>query len=223
MTGEIAEYFGDLLLRYENSGVIRSLMQLIPLGIGSAGDTLIASHVKKIREVRAREFFDELAKDGSVLTDAVIQSEDFIHCFLITSKAALNTRRREKIRMFARLLKSSVSENHPHDTDDYEELLNILDQLTEREWQALVILESFGIVERRASENNLQWSKRFWTQFQKRVAVELGVPSDEFTSFMAAIARTGTYEIITGGLLDYDGGVGFLTSRYFRLKSYVSE
>ncbi len=223
MTGEITEYFGDLLVRYENAGVVRALIQLVPLGIGSAGDTLLASRVKKIREDRAREFFDELAKDGSVLTPAVVENEDFIHCFLVTSKAALNTRRREKIRLFARLLKSSVGENHPRSTDDYEEMLGILDDLTYSEWSALLLLDRHSGVERQPSENTLQWSLKFWPQFMSDVESELGIPPSELTAFMSTIARTGLYEIITGGFLDYEGGVGVLTPRFFRLKGYVAE
>lgn len=222
MTGEIAEYFGDLLLRYENAGVIRSLIQLIPLNIGSAGDVLLASRIKQIREDRAREFFDELAKDGSILTPAVIESEDFIHCFTITSKAALNTRRREKIRLFARLLASSVSKPHPRDTDDYEQMLAILDDLTYSEWSALAILDRYSTTSTNSGENALQWSQRFWPNFQDDTERELGIPKSEFTAFMNPISRTGLYEQIVGAYWRYDGGVGMLTPRFHRLKSFVS-
>jgi hypothetical protein len=221
MTGEITQYFGDLMLRYDEAGAIRALIQLVPLGIGSAGDTLIASRVKKIREERAREFFDELDKKGAVLTEAVVASEDFIHCFLITSKAALNTRRREKIRLFARLLASSVGEAHPRDTDDYEDMVQTLDEITYTEWEALLILDKYSQLSKAPALNALQWSTTFWKDFESEVKTRLNIPTSEFTFFMNRISRTGLYDQLVGGYLSYAGGVGVLTPKFFRVKNFI--
>jgi hypothetical protein len=179
--------------------------------------------VTKIREDRAREFFDELDKEGAVLTPAVTESEDFIHCFVITSKAALNTRRREKIRLFARLLISSVSAKPPRDTDDYEDLVQTLDELTYTEWEALLILDKYSELRREPKQNDLQWSLTFWKNFEIEIKTRLNVRGDEFIFFMNRISRTGLYDQIVGGYLDYTGGVGVLTPKVFRLKHYIAE
>jgi hypothetical protein len=86
-----------------------------------------------------------------------------------------------------------------------------------------LILKRHSQLAQKPSEGMLQWSLNFWPEFKNEVEQELGVPTEEFTSFMAAIARTGMYEIITGTYFDYEGGVGFLTSRFFRLESYVKD
>lgn len=58
---------------------------------------------------RTKTFFNELRKGNIALTEKIAKSEDFLHKFYISYKAAINTRRREKIKMFGRLLKSSLS------------------------------------------------------------------------------------------------------------------
>ncbi len=221
MTKEISISAGDLLIRYSKSPAIRALVQLIPLGLGGAADTFVATRVERIKVSRAQTFFDELSKGKIELTEDLIKSEDFLHCFYISSKAALNTRRHEKIKLFAKLLKSSVGENPPKDTDDFEDLLSILDELTYTEWQALLILDRYTKSPRDKNQNDLQWSITFWGRFKIDVLNELKIPPGEFTSFMNRMSRTGLYEQFVGGFMDYVGGVGMLTPKFFRLKKYV--
>jgi hypothetical protein len=134
----------NLLARYEGSRVIRGLVQLIPFGVGGAIDVAFTKTLNNIREERSRAFFDELAKTSKPLDPAILESEDFLHCYFSTVKYALNSRRREKIEMFARLLKASLGDTGPRDVDEYEEFLGILDDLTYRELQALAIMDSFS-------------------------------------------------------------------------------
>lgn len=101
----------SLLLRYENIQVIRALVQLVPFGAGGALDMLLVGTLDDIRRDRSAAFFDELSVDGALITEADIQSEDFLHKYFTTVKVALNTRRRDKIVMFAKLLKSSNARN----------------------------------------------------------------------------------------------------------------
>ena len=87
-------------------------------------------------------FFDELAKGDVIVDEELLKSEDFLHAYFATTKYALNTRRREKIEMFARLLKSSITEKDISSIDEYEDLLKVLDELSYRELLALRILEA---------------------------------------------------------------------------------
>ena len=80
--GKLAEY-------YNNKPTIRSLLQIVP-GWGSA-DTLLQERANEIRSERMRTFFDELAAGKQELTDNLINSEDFLHSYFCTLKAALNT------------------------------------------------------------------------------------------------------------------------------------
>jgi len=209
------------LARYEGNRVIRGLVQLVPLGIGGAIDVVITKTLSNMREERSRTFFDELAKTSKPLEPKLLESEDFLHCYFATTRYALNSRRREKIEMFARLLKSSLSDKGPRDVDEYEEFLEILDDLTYREIRALAIMDSYSDRPRTAEQNDLQWTNTFWEDFEQRVVAELGIPQDEVADFMNRISRTACYEMFTGGYMDYTGGKGKLTPTYRRLKRFV--
>lgn len=212
----------NLLARYEGNRVVRGLVQLIPFGIGGALDVVVTKTLSNIREERSRAFFDELASTSTPLDPAMLESEDFLHCYFSTARYALNSRRREKIQMFARLLKASLGEKGPRDVGEYEELLKILDDLTFRELQALAIMDSFSNRPRTSDQNDLQWTNTFWREFEDRIVLDLGVPRDEVADFMNRISRTACYEMFTGGYIDYTGGKGKVTPTYRRLKRFIS-
>jgi hypothetical protein len=210
-----------LLARYEGNRVVRGLVQLIPFGVGGALDVVLTATLNGIREERSRAFFDELAKTSTTLDPAILQSEDFLHCYFSTARYALNSRRREKIEMFAKLLKASLEDSGPKDVDEYEEFVGILDELSYRELRALALMDRFSNRTRAADQNDLQWTNTFWDEFEDRVVRELDVPKNEVSDFMNRISRTGCYEIFTGGFLDYAGGRGKLTPTYHHLKRFV--
>lgn len=211
--------------KYDDSPLIRVLMQLIPFGIGSAIDVGISSNAKRIKEVRQREFFNELAGGSLILDENLINSEDFLHCFFSTYKYAIDTRQKEKIKMFARLLKSSLNESAFSDTDEYEEYNQILDELTYREFQMLVKLDEFEKnFPLKQDENDLQRLERFWDQYKKELIEELKVPEDEIDSMMIRLNRTGCYEIFAGSyMMDIAGGKGKITPTFRRLRKLVSD
>lgn len=212
-----------LLARYEGHRVIRGLIQLIPFGIGGAIDVVLTQTLTTIQEQRSKAFFDELAKSTTQLNATALESEDFLHCYFATARYALNSRRREKIRMFARLLKSSVSAGGPQDVDEYEIFLGILDELNYRELQALAILDSYSNQPWNPDQNDLQWTNTFWDDFAANLSSNLKIPQDEIKDFMNRISRTGCYEMFTGTYMGYTGGKGKLTPTYRRLKQFVEE
>lgn len=120
---------------YEKPPVIQALLQLIPY-LGGPIHTLIHSTLQRMEEGRTRALLDALSHGKLELSEELIESEDFLHCFCTTYKAVLNTRRREKIELFARLLKSAFTETRPRDIDEFEEFISILDDLTYEEWCA---------------------------------------------------------------------------------------
>lgn len=211
----------ELLARYDNARAVRTLVQLIPFGIGGAVDIWFTESLERIRKERAQIFFDRLASDEVRLTEEVIKSDEFLHCFFLTSKAALNSRRREKIELLASLLSSTFSRPEHPDFDEYEELIQILENITWREWRALNILDRFTNTPMSPSDNLLQWSLKFWNTFVGAIEAELGIPQNEIIPFLTGISRTGLYVEISGGFMDYSGGVGYLSPRFQKLKELV--
>ncbi|MEK7953994.1 hypothetical protein [Luteolibacter soli] len=89
---------------YADHELVRALLQLFPAGIGGAVDVLITGKVDAIRKERTAVFFEALSNNQIQLSNDVIGSEEFLHKYFITANAARNTRRREKIVLFANLL-----------------------------------------------------------------------------------------------------------------------
>ncbi len=213
-----------LARRYAATPLVRALVQLIPFGVGSAVDVAIATAVTNIREDRAREFFDELARSNLALSEEQMAQEDFLHAYFATAKAALNTRRREKIRLFSRLLANYLSGKSFETTDAYEETLGVLDDMSLREFQVLLILDRFEKAHpRRTDENPLQGATRFWGSFLDAVEAEASLRREDIPSFLERLNRTGLYQTFVGGFWDYTGDKGHLTPKFDTLVRALSE
>jgi len=213
---------------YENKPLIKGLIQLIsPI---AALDTILAKRVENIRAERAATLFEEFAKGEKELTEELIRSEDFLHCYFATVKAALNTRRREKIRMFARMLKSAITSCSFSNIDEYDEYLQILDELSFNEIRILATLEKFETQNpAKNGEHPTITAKRFWDKFISALEKSLAMPKNEIGATLFRLNRTGCYETLHGtygepGMLVAWGmtdGVGILTPKYFRLKKII--
>jgi hypothetical protein len=211
------------LTKYESNRFVRPLLQLIPLGIGSGIDTFLMITLNKMRHDRADTFFTELSK-GIEDTDSssLISNEDFIHKYIVTMKYVMDTQQKEKIKMFANLFKKSLDSKYPvFNVNIYEDFSKILNELSYREIYALSIFEPYYLGKRKDNENELQFTIRFWNEFEERMEKELGIPKASVENYMIKISRTGCYKEITGGYLDYNGGKGVLTPLYFELKNYI--
>ena len=208
----------SLAERYERHPVVRTLVRLIPYA--SAAEAAVLTVVANIRRDRTEVFFDELASANAIDNPELLESEDFVHCFFSTAKFALNTRRREKIRMFARLLnRSAQSDGGLSDVDEYEDFLGILDELSYRELRALDVLDSFYETHAANGPNEMEQIMGFWDAFCRRLSAELQIPQDEVPDFMSRIGRTGCLQEHVGW--DATTGMGRLTPTYRRLKEFV--
>ena len=219
-----------LVERYENNPVIQALAGLLIGLTGPFGATLsaleraIQAKVIQMHQERLRTFFDELASGRIKLTEEVIQQEDFLHAFMATTRAVLRTRREEKIRLFARLLASFGQETDRISVDNFEDSLNILDDLSCREFFVLLTLKKYEeqtpFLE---GENELQRASRFWNQFTSEVCAKLGISTEELRGMLARLNRTGLYKTFTGAFFDYRGGMGTTTPNLDRLLKLFSE
>lgn len=201
--------------RYENLSLVRTLLQLTPCGIGSAIDTALVTVLNRVNDERIRAFFDELAKGKIALTQEQIANEDFLHAYFATARAALHTRRREKIKLFGRLFTHYCQGAGFSTTDTYEEILAVLDDLTLRELQVLLLLRDFEsnnpIL---PGQNALQRATQFWASFLQRVEVEIGISKVEIPGYLERLNRTGLYQTFVGTAWDYTGDKGYTTPNF---------
>ena len=214
---------GKLAVYYSNKPVIRSLLQLIPNW--GAADELLQHRANEIKNERLRTFFDELAMGQHELTEELVQTEDFLHSYFCTLKAVLNTRHREKIRLMAQLLDSSLTPLMNSTTDEFEELLAVLEAISFREFLALKDLRGFELRHPptgASEENELGVAMRYWDQFKNAACERYDIPKESFAAFMAKLERTGLYLRITGMYYDYEGNIGRTTPLLARLLEFIT-
>lgn len=215
---KIMEGINSLIIKYERSSILRALVQLIPMGVGSALDTGIMTHVNNIRADRLKILFLKLESIEAVLTEQDIQNEDFLHAYFITTRAVVNTRRREKIELLARLFTTFVHSKKFAEIDDYEEMLDILDDVHYREFKILLILQKFEEKNPiQEGQNGLQRSWTFWSDFIKEVEEQFKIDKIEINACLSRINRTGLYQPFIGGFHGYSGDQGYLTPLFYKL------
>lgn len=211
---------GNLSERYSDKPIIRSLLHLLP-GWDSA-DVLLQQRTDEIRSERKKTFFDELAAGKHELNEDLIQSEDFLHKYFSTVKAAINTRQREKIRQFARLLDASATPDLLFDSDEYDELLSTLDSISLREFKALVVLNRLECENPKLdSENDYQKIERYWAKYQQDVIESLKISEGFFDAFMVRLERTGLFLRLPAGYGSPTGTMGQTSELFRRLYELV--
>jgi transcriptional regulator of NAD metabolism len=194
---ESPNIIGQLAIQYSNRPAIKALLKLIPGG--SSADTLLQKRADEIKDDRVKVFFEELAQGKRELTDDLIQTEDFLHSYFCTLRAALNCRQREKIKNFARLLDSSLDPMLQVSSDEHEELLTILEEITVREFAILSDLRNRELAHSwKEGENALEHALRYWGAFKTTTVEAYVVPAESFNAFMARLERTRLYLRITG-------------------------
>jgi hypothetical protein len=189
------------LMKLYEKPLIKSLIDLIPYA-GSSINTLISSAVEKYKTERLTVFYDELANGKIELTDDIVQKEDFLHCYFSTIEAVLKTKRREKIEYFGRLFNRAITTDIIEDTDQYEDYLNMLDELTYYEIEVLLKLHRLEETESKTfkrdpntiTNSDLYYDiKRNEVMFGhfKDINDKLGISKDNFTFLCIKAERTG--------------------------------
>lgn len=200
---------------YEGNPLVHAIAQVVavpigpvPLPIGAFVDNILLRRRDQLARQRMREFLEELSRQSTTITpDRLEQDEGLVHAIVVTAQAAARARRTEKIHMFARMLANYDRIVTMGTEDDYEDMLRVLDDMSVREYQILLLLRSF---EERAEEGPsaetdvtdaestmLLRASDFWKDF--RVAVErTGVSQHEIRGVLARLRRTGMYDTFVG-------------------------
>ena len=222
--------YEKLALRYEASPLLQGLLGLTLFWFPGLSDSVTAEIVKSaaaIKRARLLELMDAL-RDGELeLTPALVQSEDFLHCFEATTRATLRTRQSEKRQLFARLLAAATGTDRFRDVEEFEELLSTLDDLSVREIRALVVLDRHSTSGDMTTDDNRNgWRARV----REALVAELSIPPTEIPAFLVRLQRSGLFSVPGMGVSE-DGsletttdklaGLGELTPRYYRLRELV--
>jgi hypothetical protein len=171
--------------------------------------------LKALEEERVRIWIEEMASRGINLSPEQLKNKEILHAFRITLKAILNVHRHEKIKRFAALFSCFVNVSEDKPIDRYEEALKILDELSEIEFQILLILNRFECENLpQPDQNALKRIGTYWANFQKQCHSALNISQDELRGRLGRLTRTGLVQSLDGSYLTTSGDKFYLTEIY---------
>jgi hypothetical protein len=184
---------------YVDEPVIRALVALAgvfpPV---SALDALVVAQWEKAKKDRFKILLDELSKGEKYLTEEIIQQEDFLYAFVSVARASILTRQREKIHLFARLL-TNACERKKLGSDEFDESLDILSELSTRELKLLLLFKKHkDRLKARTKEQPGDHRKSQWNALAEDGERELAIPREQLSSTLSRLERTGLYQTIPG-------------------------
>jgi hypothetical protein len=159
----------------------------------TALDDALVARWNQARKERLKALWEELTKGERYLTEDLIQQEDFIYAFVAVSHAVVFTRNKQKIHLFARLLTYACREKLL-DSDIFEENLKILEDLSLREMQLLLLYKKHEDRLRERTRSPLDdFRREQWEALQGEAESKLDIPRQQLTSSLARLARSGLY------------------------------
>lgn len=210
--------------------IILAIASAIPGASGAiaGADSWVLTHVQQQKEERLRYLIEclESGMDDFGGPIPIQMSEPVLHAAYVTIEATLRTSRREKIRAFARLLRSGLETPPRLDLkNEHEDYLKILDELSVRELNVLWLLNDFEKRNpRQPEDSDYEWTKKHWHAFKNDVVARVNMPEEEISGLLMRLARTGTFEPIY--VSGYGGDVssaGMLTGAYKRLAELLGD
>lgn len=210
---EPADLFRKIVGAYERSPVLRMLVAINP-SLGIAESAILGTYAY-FQHRRMEVFTDELTTLGLNITEDDVRRKKFFDTFTSTVRHAAAESRDKKIRLFARLFANHLKTKDSTSIDLYEEHLSVLDDLSEREFELLLLLRKYETEHpHQGNENRLKRAQKFWDAFAEEAERSLHIPADQLESSLDRLTRTGLYQTIVGGYWDYTGGRGYLTPRF---------
>nr|WP_315202830.1 hypothetical protein [uncultured Flavobacterium sp.] len=152
-----------LLEKYEESNVLRALVNLVP-NIGGSLDILLSIKGSKWREERLKAFLTDLDKrigeiENEEILDKISESEEFYDLMVQSMNSVIKTRHQKKIECYASILVNSLI--HPKSKISSELLIATLETITIDEIEYLTELKnsSHQIIVDTIEGEKVIWSK----------------------------------------------------------------
>lgn len=209
--------------KYSENALLRTSISSIPF-IGSPFDVFLATKAQKIVNDRIMNLFNELIEEMGTLEDRMvdkdyINSEEFIELFTKTIETAAKTRSKEKIKLYAKLLKGAIKFQ---DRKKYssEEYLQVLSELTMKELEVAKAIYKQQRKEKRKDENELQWALRCgWEKLKKDCPL---IPKEDFQFILLRLEKSGLIKELSTGWLG-EGGIFVITDVYRKIMEYLEQ
>ena len=219
----ISDKLKPTIEKYSENALLRASISLIPY-IGSPLDIFLTTKAQKIVNDRIMSLFDKLREEMNTLEDRMvdknyINSEEFIDLFIRTIDTAAKTRNKEKIKLYAKLLKGAIKFQ---DRMKYspEEYLQVLSELNIKELEVAKAVYRQQKQERREDENELEWALRCgWEELEKECP---SIPKEDFRFIFLRLEKSGLIRELPPGFLG-EGGIFMITDVFKKIMKYLEQ
>lgn len=233
-SSEVKNIIQKKLIENYTQPLIKSLIQLVPFGVGSAIDAAIVETLNKMEYNRKKAFFDELDSGELLLTDELIKSEDFLHCYMVTYKAMIMTKKEKKIELFAKLLKSYINSAEISLTEEFENELALVEPLNEIDIIILLKIDNFENTyskgemkpDKQAMANPYEIAPHWISDFEDVLIKELGITRSKLHRIFIKLEGLGLLERIiiiekNHSKIERQFRPCYLTDTFFALKNRI--
>src|SRR6185437_5846489 len=148
---------------------------------------------KAYQEKKFEYFLDEVQRGTANLSNKSFNEYEILHAAYSTQLALLKIRQNEKIAILAQLFSSYFNKICKDNSkievysDNYEQLLLIIEQVSLEEWQILLILYEWE--QEKASHNtNIEIN---WNSFLEKVKYKIGLDKDYVLALLTRLNATG--------------------------------
>lgn len=172
-----------------------SLLKGIPL-CGDLIDNSIESLLKHFQTQKQKELLNIIESSAGTITSDMVNDVEFIMSYLKTGNAIAKLLNADKVKFYGNLLVNGyLSEQEKISADEFEEYLELLNSLSYRELEYLVLFKEFS------SKHNGRLVYQNWTAF--RMEFQNKFPNRNINSAFKRLQRTGFInEVIETGTVD---------------------
>lgn len=176
----------EIVEKCKNNVIIQNVLSAIRMlsPIGDIIDTNINKIVDDFIEEKKNAFLDNILNDKELILTEDVNTVEFIMNFAKTLEAVNKLSNNDKINYFSNLLKNGYMKGRKIESDDYEEKLNILCELTNREINYIIFLYEY-------EKNNAEKQNNYWYNFMAKFEEEFKIDKYEVYEIYKRISSKG--------------------------------
>lgn len=218
---KIDEQLEFLYRSYEKQPLIIGLIKALD-PITKMADGFLSTRVTNLRAKRLYQFYEELNSGDVELTEDMIDNDTFLHAYFSTVEYVTRTRSDEKIKRFAKLLKSWYAEKIT--IEYFEDYTDTFDDLSDREFLILSIL--FGYEQRNPlidEPNPMKKAQDHWEQFTEEIQDTLNIEAPELAAMLLRMEGKGCFMRLLGYHDSMNTGIGYTTTLFQQIHAIVHQ
>lgn len=214
---------------YADQTLVRAAINAIPF-IGGSLDILLSSSGQNFVIRRIEKFISELNNqlgqlEKSKVNHDFLETEEGFDLAIKAFNSASKTRQNEKLKLYAKIVKSALTEGKEYQEDDPELYLQIVEELSVKELRVAKCLYELKEVKNKNPEqdnpndkqdgmtNDAWWLSKQYPEFEK----------DELVSIFVRLERTGLIKELVGSFIGYSGGQYLINPLFKKFIDFIGE